>query len=518
MTDSRHRRSDRAWGSTDGSADSRRLRKNAHPFLYAFIIFLCLVLLCGVFIVAAPQLLGIYWQDLPNFAFVDGQILTYNGAEADNFRLWQEYLEQDILFPEIYIDDIRVSGMTLDEAARQIANVDASHRNSFSVTIVAGNKSWTLDSSNVPLLRNTEEVLNQAYALGRQTDASASETPLVQRFHAVQEMAGNPRRLYTTATYDREAVRSLVAEIAAYINREPVNAQLVSFDFNTHTFAFSDESDGCSIDEAAVYDRVIALLDAGSYGETVQVQVNITKPSVTKLELMNSYTLITSFTTETTADANRNTNIALAAQALNGKTLMPGQTLSFNETTGQRTLQKGYKEAGAISGGKTVQEVGGGVCQLATTLFNAVLRADLQIVKRSPHAWPSSYVPKGEDATVNWPGVDFSFRNNRDTPIFIVARYANRQVTVELYGVTLGDGVVIDLASNIIRTTQPTGNSTRVYNPSLTPGTSKVTVQKRTGYVLDTYKVWYKYGTEIKREYAYQTEYKAYEATVEYNN
>ena len=102
----------------------------------------------------------------------------------------------------------------------------------------------------------------------------------------------------------------------------------------------------------------------------VQVTGAPVQPAVTQEMLVPMFGRISSFTTETTNDSNRNTNISLSADALNGKVVMPGETLSFNESTGQRTTEKGYKEAGAISGGQLIDDTGGGVCQTSSTLFN----------------------------------------------------------------------------------------------------------------------------------------------------
>ena len=190
---------------------------------------------------------------------------------------------------------------------------------------------------------------------------------------------------------------------------------------------------------------------------------------------------------------------------------------SFNEATGERTAEKGYKEASAISGGQSVPEVGGGVCQTSSTLFNAVARANLEIVYRSPHAWPSDYVEKGMDATVNWPNLDFKFKNNTDYPVFIVAYYEDRKVTVELYGVGLQDGMTIDLQSVVTRTIPAPEGTKYVLNTSLAPGETKDTVKARTGYVVETYQVWYKNGEEVSRNLLCTSTYKAYQKTVEYN-
>ena len=144
-------------------------------------------------------------------------------------------------------------------------------------------------------------------------------------------------------------------------------------------------------------------------------------------------------------------------------------------------------------------------------------RADLEIVKRTAHAWPSSYVEKGFDATVNWPDIDFRWRNNTDQPVWIVAAYADRQVTVELYGLTLGSDMRIELESKVVKTIPKPEGIQYVQNPELPAGTRKHTVDARKGYEVETWKIWYRDGYELKRELLFPTLYKAYQETWEYN-
>jgi vancomycin resistance protein YoaR len=272
------------------------------------------------------------------------------------------------------------------------------------------------------------------------------------------------------------------------------------------------------IDADQIYNAVTGLLDSGVYEQTIWVEPTVQLASVTKAELMNSFGRISTFTTQTTSSANRNTNIRLAAEAISNTTLLPGETFSFNKATGQRTEAKGYKPAAAIAGGETFDEIGGGVCQTSSTLFNAVARANLTIIDRDPHAWPSNYVEKGEDATVNWPNLDFRFRNDTEWPIFIVAWYKDRKVTVEIYGMSLGDGVTIDLESKTTYVKEPPSEPLYVYNPELPLGKEEVTVKARTGYTVETYKVWYKNGQEIKREKLHTSHYKMFQKTIQYND
>lgn len=483
-------------------------------------IFLCLLCIGTIGLFLAPQLLGVQFISMPNCAFVNGSIITLDNARYEDYKTYRRYMDNGTIFPGVYIDGVSVGGMTQDEARNALAPVGASGGGHFAVTVNVGNKSWSIDSSRVPMTRNLDDMLAKAYALGRANTTAirgTRVTPFQERLNAALNLRTNPVNLSTSLTYDRASVRALTDEIVQFVNRPPVNASVASFDFNTRSFTFNSDTPGAMIDADELYQQVISKLDAGDYAAVITVEPEMLLAAVTKAELMNSFKRVSSYTTETTSNANRNTNVDLSANAINGRTVLPGETFSFNEATGQRTREKGYQEAAAISGGQSVPEVGGGVCQTSSTLFNAVARANLEIVTRSPHAWPSTYVEKGMDATVNWPNLDFKFKNNTDWPIFIVAHYSKRKVTVELYGMGLGDGVSIDLESEVTRTIKPSSEINYVRNESLAAGESKTTIKARTGYEVDTYKVWYQNGQEIKRELLCESRYKAYQETVEYN-
>lgn len=121
------------------------------------------------------------------------------------------------------------------------------------------------------------------------------------------------------------------------------------------------------------------------------------------------------------------------------------------------------------------------------------------------------------DATVDWPSLDFKFRNNTEWPIFIVAKFENRKLTFEIYGMRLGDGVTIDLDSQVTRTIEPLDDVKYVQNPDLPAGTRRTSIKKRTGYVVETWQVWKQNGIEVRRELLCTSTYKAYQETVEYN-
>jgi len=502
------------------SQTNQYAKHNGNPVVYASVIAGCMVVLAFIIVMMMPQLAGYFWKDFDNFAFINGELLRYDRKLVANYKQYRDTLRQDVIYQGIFVDGVHVGGMTIAQAEEALNASQNTTANAFSLNVVIGNKGWTFDNTSIPATRNLGSILEYAYAIGRQNTTATigtSMTPFRERVQTVTSMLETYVTLKSNATYDHEAVRSRVDEIAAYVTREPVDSQIETFDPNTRTFTFTDDQPGITVDAEALYQQVTAKLDQGVQGETITITPSITTPAITKTDMMNRFNLVAAFTTKTTSDSNRNNNIDLACKAINGKVLMPGETFSFNESTGKRTTEKGYKSAGAIAAGQSIEEVGGGICQVSSTLFNAVARADLTITSRSPHAWPSTYVKIGEDATVNWPNLDFQFTNNKSTPVFVITYYKDRYCSAEIWGMTLGTGVTIDLESKILRTIEPSSEVKYVQNTSLAPGESKETIKARTGYVVDTYQVWYKDGQEIKRELLHTSNYRAYQRTVEYN-
>lgn len=465
----------------------RKPDRRRFPWWTLPVIAVTLCLLGGAYVVAADQL-----------------------AAYEDFNARRAAVSADVFYGNVFIDDVSVAGLTMEEARGMLLSRQETDAQAFEITLIADGRSWRISSENTKISWNTETLLQQAYMVGRRGS-------LETRYQEVSSLT-EPVYLYSAFTYDRDAVRQVVSTAAAELTQEATDATVAAFDVVNRSFVFTDGQPGSRIDADTLYRTVIDRLDNGLYGETITLQVEQIPPAITRAQLEANYTRLTSFTTKTTSDKNRNTNIALAAQALNGKLIEAGGSISFNETTGERTRDKGYQEAGAISGGRTITEVGGGVCQVSTTMFNALVRAGCEIVTRKPHAWPSDYVPRGEDATVDWPSLDVVLRNTSDTPMFLTAWYEDQTVTVEVYGFSLGAGVSIDLESVTTYERKPT-EIVYTYNASLPVGTAPQLLRKpRTGYSVQTYKIHLQDGIEVSREAFYTSEYRMINEEYEYND
>lgn len=275
------------------------------------------------------------------------------------------------------------------------------------------------------------------------------------------------------------------------VYKEPKDAT-----FNADPYELHKEEDG--LDFAITLDEARAMV--ADRQDTYTIPLKVLKPKITVKSLPQEAfpdQLATYSTTYASSNYNRSTNISLAASAVNGTVLMPGETFSYNGTLGQRTTAKGYREAGAYVNGQVSTEVGGGICQVSSTLYNAALLCNLEIVARTNHSFEPSYVPAGQDATVSWKSPDFQFKNNREYPIKLVASAGGGRVTFIIYGVKSNNDYEVKIQSS--KTGSIPFSTQYVNDDSLPVGTTKVTQSGSNGCRSVTYKILYKNGQEVSR-------------------
>ena len=203
-------------------------------------------------------------------------------------------------------------------------------------------------------------------------------------------------------------------------------------------------------------------------------------------------------TTYDTKNSNRENNIKLASNKIDETIIMPGEEFSYNKVVGERTIAAGYKEAAVYSGGKVVDGIGGGICQLSSTLYNAVLYANLEVTERSNHRFLTSYVEAGRDATVSWGTVDFCFINTRKYPIKVKTKVKNGVVTAEIYGIMEEKEYDIIIQNNVDEVLQCPVSYVKDYN--LDEGTEEIKQHGANGAISTTYKIVKYKGVEISRE------------------
>lgn len=291
------------------------------------------------------------------------------------------------------------------------------------------------------------------------------------------------------------------------VGAEPINLDAIYKDifklpvdasYTTNPYVVYPSSNG--LDFAISMEDAKAIIS--NQQDEYTIPLKITYPNVTTKQIGNEAfpDLLSQFSTSFTSSGyNRSNNIILSSAKLNGLVLMPGEEFSYNQAVGQRTKAAGFRKAGAYSNGKVVQEVGGGICQVSSTLYNAVLYANLEIVERTNHYFNPGYVKAGLDATVSWGGPDFRFKNNRNYPIRIVTDTSGKKLKVYIYGLKTDDDCTVVLDPRYISSVPY--KTTYQKDPSLATGETRVISSGSNGCKTATYKYVYdKNGTLISSE------------------
>ncbi len=254
--------------------------------------------------------------------------------------------------------------------------------------------------------------------------------------------------------------------------------------YTTEPFTVYPEEEGIDFDVEAAKQMLL------EEKEEYEIPLIITKPNKTVKDIGTEAfpDLLSTFSTNYNAgNADRTTNLRLAASKINGTVLLPNEEFSYNSVVGERTINAGYKMAATYSNGAVVDGLGGGICQISSTLYDAVVMANLKITTRRNHQFVTSYVPAGKDATVVWGSQDFKFVNSRKNPVRITATVQGGVATVQVWGIKEEVEYDISIETKKIATIEPT--TQYVQDPSLPAGQQKVVQAGSNGRKVEAYKV-----------------------------
>lgn len=408
---------------------------------------------------------------------------------------------------------VDVSGMTPEEATGLVKNAAEKKLKTVAVTISSGENSWTLDSAAMGMGYDIAEALADGLNFGRGEDDNT-----------VVITDGGVGEFDAKYTWDRGKIISALAAMSQSINTEATAAyaEPVTDWSQEERFIYHAGEEGITLNEEATADAIEKALEQGEFVCTVEATVNAVLPGGNIDDLKAATSFIASYTTKFSArrddevKQNRKFNIQKAADIINGNTIQPGEEWSFNTVVGPRTYELGWKGANGISGGKeyTIQ-AGGGICQVSTTLYNALLCANMEIVDRRAHTIPSDYVPVGLDATVDTRGIDFVWKNNTDMPSYIFAKVENVEgsssrhtITVYVYGKPLPEGVTYKSRNEIIEEASRQAEAIYTNDPSIPTGYQLERVQGHKYYVAEAYQDKYVDGKLAESKLLYTDKYK----------
>ncbi|MCD8082049.1 MAG: VanW family protein [Clostridiales bacterium] len=387
-------------------------------------------------------------------------------------------VEETELQKQVSVDGVDITGMSREEA-REAILAD----NPWSMTVV-----WEENTYEVAdlLTAKVDELLGEIYS-------------------------GEPEESYTLSTDGLEdAAATEAANVAAQWDKKAKNGSISDYDSSSDKFLFTGAENGQAVEQEQLASDILSALASKNFDAVITASVQTVEPEFSEAAAREKYKTVATFTTNTTANSKRNTNVKLAAQAINGTVLQPGETFSFNDRVGERTEAKGYQGAAAYNNGEVVEEIGGGVCQVSSTLYNAVVKAGLKTTVRRSHTYEPSYVTPGTDATVSWGGPDYAFVNNSSTSIGIRASYSNQTVTVSIYAIPLlEDGVSYSLKSTKLKDLDLPA-PTYEEDGTLQPGEEKTKSSGSQGSQWETRLVITKNGETVSQDVDHTVTYKGH--------
>lgn len=336
--------------------------------------------------------------------------------------------KNDEIAKGVYIGAVDVSGMTKDEASEAV-HAYISERSEEELTLSIADQELKISRADLGISWNNEEVVDEAVGLGKSGN-------LIKRYKALKDLEFHNKIYDMTYTCDDEAVQTVVAEKCTKYNQEAKNAGLKK---TTSGFEIIDGEQGIVVDEAAAVEEIKDYVRSYYDGENAKITIptKISEPKGSKEELARVKDKLGSFSTSyKTSGASRSMNVKTGADHINGTVVYPGETFSTYDAVKPFTQSNGYAMAGSYLNGKVVDSIGGGICQVSSTLYNAVLLAELEVVERNQHSMMVGYVQASADAAISESaGKDFQFKNDTDAPIYIEAyTTSDKRIVFTIYG------------------------------------------------------------------------------------
>jgi len=393
---------------------------------------------------------------------------------------------------------VPLGGLNKEEGIIRLGEIEKNLRAS-RVILRYEDQTWPLPLDEVGLKLNKEAIMDQALQVGKNGS-------FIKRWQERRMLQKTGLSLTPIIEYDHEKLAQKVNELAKGIIVPPQDA---TFRINSdNTVSVVPAQDGTGVDLEQLEKDINASLIAANNQEIhlnlVPVAPSRSTAFVASMGvkgLLSTYT--TSFDPSVTG---RSYNVSVAARAFDELLIMPGHVVSFNEVVGPRSTEAGYKNAPVIVDNELVDGLGGGVCQVSSTLYNSVLLANLEVVERTCHSLPVSYVPIGRDATVVYGLIDLKFRNNTDSYLYIKTYVSGGRLTINIYGntdykrdVTVNSWVVREIEPQVIYET----------DDSLPKGVEVVKRQGAKGYVAVAERVVRNNGVIEKREMLPSSDYSA---------
>lgn len=408
------------------------------------------------------------------------------------YSVYKESKKWDLLiYPGIKIEGIDIGGKSKEESINILQTNFVNSMLKKKNIIQAQDKTFEIENSKIIDKYDINSTVSKAFRLNK-------DLGLFQKHSLIK--TGIQKQYRLEVTYNNNSINNFTQSIEKEINKNPINAE-VNIESTTGKLNINEGKEGLKVKTGELQNEIKEAIHYKSgQDSSIAVPIELIKPAVTADKLSTINSNISSFSTSySSSSIERSHNIELAASFINGKILMPGETFSFNDNVGERTGERGFMEAPVIVNNKIESGYGGGICQVSSTLYNAILLAGMNATERTHHSLPSSYVKLGMDATVDWNNIDFKFKNTFDYPIFIEMNTKDRVLNVNIYSNSAMLKKKYTVLNNIYETVN--SNTTLVNDSTLALGRNTVIQNAYKGFkvkvIRNTYENGNMTGSEI---------------------
>ena len=400
---------------------------------------------------------------------------------------------QDKICDGIYIGSIDVGGMSAEKATKKVKKYVEEAKNE-KVTVKVDDEKVTTTLEELGYSCDVDYFVEEAYNYGKTGD-------IIKRYKEQKDVEQKDVVYDLAFQLDKEKVTEFVNEKCTAFD---VPAKDATLKRSKGKFVIEEESGGREVvaDETAEKIQKVIASQWVTGGIEIDAIMNDTIPKYDSAMLAECKDVLGSYSTSfSSSGSERSQNLVNAARLIDGTIVYPGETFSTSEHLVPFTQENGYEVAKAYASGQVVDSVGGGVCQAATTLYNALLKAELEITERYNHSMIVAYVKPSMDAAISEGSKDLKFKNNTDTPIYIEAYTANRCIYFTVYGKETRDleKRKVEYVSEVLETIQP-GEDKVTIDPSLPEGYETVTQSAHIGYKAILWKIVYENGKQVSKE------------------
>lgn len=413
---------------------------------------------------------------------------------------------ENLIYPGVYVNNISIGGLNKIEAKKKLLENSTKNIENNKVVIKVEELIYETNYKEFNINYDIESEINSAFSYGKNLN-------FFQKHKLIKWPKSITQQIMLKV--DEVAFNNAIEKLRKKVEKKSVDAKVQKTEGG---FNITPEVIGRKLNTYGIMKELILQINKNTQ-ETIMVE-GVIEEDITKIrekELKAIDTKISSFSTSFyNSSKSRVNNIKIATETINGTLLMPGDTFSFNKIVGKTTVDKGYESAKVILGNDFAEDIGGGICQVSTTLYNTVIRSELTVVERKNHSLPIAYVPLGQDAMIYYGYSDLRFMNDTDFPVYIEGIVNNSVVSFNFYSNVDLTGNLYNIESKIIKTTEPKINIT--HDESLTNGEMIVEKEGKASYVVEVYRTTYVGGKMLKKELVSTSKYKGRDKLVRMGN